>query len=93
MSVSHRVVAISVVALLLLIGGLCAVEATHLAPHLAGPDGCCGFLHCSALPIALLALALWAAETHRGLATRPALRFAIQDPLSPPPELISSSSA
>ena len=88
-----RGMAIPVVAAFLVTAGLCAVEATVLTPHLAGPDGCCGLPHCPVLPIALLTLALWATEARLGPATRSAIRFAIHDPPSPPPELILSGSA
>ena len=67
---SRGVPLLVVVALLLVFAGICAVEASRLAPHLEASETCCGFAQCSVLGVALLGFALWAVASYLNPATR-----------------------
>jgi len=89
---SHHVSALVIVAVLVLLAGICAGGQTHLTPHLEASEACCAF-SCSVLPVGFTAFALWAVVASLKQATVPSVRSAIKDPLSPPPELIAFRSA
>jgi hypothetical protein len=90
---SHGVPTVLVVVVLLLIVGICAADQARLMPHLESSEACCGFVQCSVLPIALLGFVLWATVAYLRPPTTPLIRSAVEDPLSPPPELIALRSA
>ena len=89
---SRQVSALVVIAVLVLLGGICAGEQMHFIPHLEVSEACCAF-SCSVLPMAFSAFALWAAVASLRPATTPPVRSTVKDPLSPPPELIAFRSA
>jgi len=88
----HRVAALVIVAVLVLLVGVCAGGQMHSTPHPESSEACCAF-GCSMLPIALLAFALWAAAAALRQAATPLVRSALEDPLSPPPEPLVCGSA
>lgn len=90
---SHRVSVLFIVAVLLLVAGICVGEQTRLSPHLEVSEVCCGFTQCSMLAIGFFGLALWLAGTYLRPVTDPLVRSVASDPLSPPPELILFGSA
>jgi len=90
---SHRTSTLVAVAVLLLVVAICGGEQTRVAPHLEASEACCGFVQCSALTVSLIALALLAAGAYLSAATSLPVRSTVEDPLSPPPELIAFRSA
>ena len=89
----RRAPAFLVVGVLLLVVGICVSDQTLLPLHLEISEACCAFTQCPVLPIALLGFALWLAGAYLGPAKIPLIRSTVQDPLSPPPELILFGSA
>jgi len=90
---SQRVSTLLVVAVLLVIAGICVSEQTRLSPHLEVSEVCCGFTQCSMLATGFFGLALWLGGTYLRAVTNPLVRSVASDPLSPPPELIAFGSA
>ena len=82
-----------IVAVLLLIAGICAGEQARLTPHPDVSETCCGFVQCSMLPSVLLGFTPWLIARNLRPEAVPSVRFSAQDPLSPPPELIALRSA
>lgn len=62
-----RIPTLMVVAVLLLIAGLCASEQTRVTPHLEASEACCGFTQCSVLPAGFWGSPWGLAESSLGL--------------------------
>jgi hypothetical protein len=90
---SHRALALLVVAALLFVVGICAGEQTQMTPQLEVSEACCAFTQCSMLSSALLGVGLLATGAYLRSGTTPPVRSAVEDLLSPPPELIVFGSA
>ena len=83
-----RIPTLMVVAVLLLIAGLCVGEQTRVTPHLEASEACCGFTQCSVLPAGFLGLAVGVGGILLGPARISPPRSLVKGPLSPPPEPI-----
>jgi len=88
-----RARALLVIGVLLLIAGLCTADQARVTLDHEAAEACCAFTQCSVLPIALFIFALLAAGAYLRPTTLLLVRSAVQDPLSPPPELIAFRSA
>jgi len=82
-----------IVAVLLLIVGICAGEQTRLTPHVDVSEACCGFVQCAMVPAELLSFAFWLTGPNLRPEATPFIRFTAQDPPSPPPELVALRTA
>lgn len=80
--------ALAMLALVVIVGVLCATADGLLVPHVEASDECCGLVHCSVVTIGRARFAPWVVAVTVGLSGVAAARSTLPRPDSPPPELL-----